>query len=188
MKNLRTAGLYTCTQQPYVQLTFYLNYMKMKKILLKALLVLCIGVLLGASVPKENRLANGTDLVGTWQLVKFKYSGDSLFKDLPGFMIYRKLITPSHFTWVSYDADGDEVSGLGGGTYTLKNGTYIENIEYFYPKGSSLLGSAIPFDCRIENGLWYHAGYIQYREYDAEKDRYVVVNTEKIEEVWKRIE
>ncbi len=140
------------------------------------------------SAQKTEQTPNSDALVGTWQLVQFKYSGDSVFKDVPSFVIYRKLITKNHFTWISYDADGDEVNGMGGGTYTLKDGTYIENIEYFFPKGSSLLGNAIPFDCKLEGNKWHHAGYIQEREYDPDKERYVVISTEKIEEIWEKIE
>lgn len=147
-----------------------------------------LALLIGSSKDvQEPKLPNGEDLVGTWELVKMKTEDATSYTDIPKFVIYRKMITKKHFTWISYDADGNEVNGMGGGTYTLKNGTYIENIEYFFPQ-SGLIGDAIPFDCKIVDGEWHHKGYIQHREYDAEKDRQVVVRTERIEEVWRRID
>ncbi len=154
------------------------------------LLLFPLAMLVGSSKePAKEIVPRKIDLIGTWELVKQRKNDDTLYWDIPKFVIYRKLITEKHFTWVYYDADGQEVMGTGGGTYTLKNGTYIENIEYIYPaSGAGLLGSAIPFDCKIIEGKWHHIGYLQHREYDAEKDRYVVVQTEKIEEVWRKVD
>ena len=166
--------------------------MKMKK-KVWLIVLLPLMILIGASKEPDKRQEtnlkpDGDELLGTWELVKQRKNDDSLYWDIPKFVIYRKLITDKHFTWVHYDANGEEVMGTGGGTYTLKKGTYIENIEYIYPEGGiGLLGSAIPFDCKIIDGKWHHIGYLQHREYDEEKDRYVVVKTEKIEEIWQKI-
>lgn len=147
------------------------------------LLLIAIGILaLGfRTSPQVAEL----DLQGTWQLSleKIGENGD-LVVPVSG-NTKKKLITGKHFTWFEYDRDGKLV-GLGGGTYTIKGNTYVETIEYYYPKGSSLLGASIPFDCHIQDGKWHHSGFIQYREIDGETGEYKVTNTEKLSEIWVR--
>ena len=65
-------------------------------------------------------------LVGTWELVSVKNEGDSIWTEYPNFVGYLKHITPTHFNWVYFNTEGDEVSGEGGGLYNLKGINYIE--------------------------------------------------------------
>lgn len=67
-------------------------------------------------------------LVGTWELVSYKYGKETEFTDMTDLMKEIKLITPTHFSWTSYDEQ--EVIGSGGGTYTYQDGRYIEKIDF----------------------------------------------------------
>jgi len=120
-------------------------------------------------------------------MVAYKYGNETTFKDMDdAWMKEIKLITGSHFTWTSYD--DQELIGTGGGTYTYENGKYIENIEFFHPLGSNMIGSSQVFDCKLEDGKWYHSGYIKKYEIDPETLDYVVVDSSFIEEVWVKID
>ncbi|MDX1629712.1 MAG: hypothetical protein R3345_13490, partial [Fulvivirga sp.] len=76
-------------------------------------------------------------IMGTWKLLQYRAEkGDSLMSEYPPFVDYMKLITPSHFFWVQYNNEGDQVMGAGSGTYRYNGETYTENIEMSYPHGS----------------------------------------------------
>lgn len=125
----------------------------------------------------------GVRLKGTWMMVSAKHGDDDTAKPNKG-VLKKKYLTGTHFSWVEYNAKGELIS-LGGGTYTLEEGDkYVEVIEYFYPKGSRLLGVSIPFDCKLEGKKWTHTGIIQHREIDGETGEYEVVDSERLEEVW----
>src|SRR5262249_33608832 len=66
-------------------------------------------------------------LVGTWKLVSGKYGGRD-FK-LPEGTTMLKHVTPTQFTWVTYDKDG-KVFRMAGGSCTLKGDRYEETPEY----------------------------------------------------------
>lgn len=127
-------------------------------------------------------------LEGTWRLVSYKDSEDDAWKSYPGTRIYEKYISPSHFTWVSYETGQDSLLGTGGGTYIYDReaGTYIEDIQFFLPAGSQLHGQTIPFEVRFEDGKWHHTGYSKVLEFDPETGENVVTDSTKIEEIWER--
>ncbi len=123
---------------------------------------------------------------GTWVLQSSKHGDSGKFVDVPKEVSKKKIVTASHFTWYEYDKTGNLIA-LGGGTYRLEGNTYTEEIEYFYPAGSSLLGMSIPFNCKMEgNNKWIHSGFLQEREIDSSTGFYVVTKTEKLEEIWVR--
>jgi hypothetical protein len=119
-------------------------------------------------------------LVGTWQLESYKGEGDSLRSEYPDFVSYVKLITPTHFVWVHYLSEGDQVLAEGGGTYTYNGDTYTETLKFVYPSGSGQVGTVLPFDCKIEGDTWYHTGYIIMKD---ENDQ--PADSARIDEVWK---
>ena len=158
--------------------------MKMKYIGLLALLVLIVGFKIDSG--KTERALGESKLQGTWMLISEKHGETGEMMMLQNGHTKKKLITGQHFSWVEYDKDGKLIA-LGGGTYHLTGSTYTENIEYSYPSGSSLLGASIPFECKIDGDNWLHSGYLQEREINGETGEYVVTNTEKLSEVWKRV-
>ncbi len=125
------------------------------------------------------------DIQGTWLLVMEQH-GEAQMRPPQRGHIKKKLITGNHFSWSEYTEDG-ELLAMGGGTYTLNAGIYTEDIEYCFPKGSNLLGVSIPFTHKFDDGLWLHSGFLQEREIDGETGEYVVRETYKLSEVWKRV-
>src|SRR5690606_17279755 len=91
--------------------------------------------------PIENELfsQNAESVEGSWQLISRidHAGGDTAWTELPDNIIYQKHITPTHFTWISYNTEEDVMSGAGGGTYTYIGDIYVEDIHFFYPPGSS---------------------------------------------------
>jgi hypothetical protein len=125
--------------------------------------------------------ANPTvNLVGTWRLVSATY-GNPAGKELrdwvhyvPHEVVHLKHITPTHFTVVTYEAQTKKVTVVGGGRYSLQDGTYKEWVDY--AMGGTLpelLGQEQSFTLRMDGDQWIHSG--------------TLTNGAKIEEVWERV-
>lgn len=74
-------------------------------------------------------------LEGTWELISATSTEkDSTFSTFNSKMKMIKIINNSHFAFLSHDITKDSKKAAftaGGGTYTLKDSSYIENLEYF---------------------------------------------------------
>jgi hypothetical protein len=46
---------------------------------------------------------------------------------------------------------------MGGGTYTAKDGKYIENITFF-SRDDSRVGASLDFNYEVIDGEWHHSG------------------------------
>ncbi|RED94360.1 hypothetical protein [Marinoscillum furvescens] len=143
----------------------------------------------GKQTSKETATDAPLELKGSWQLIGYvpHQSDDGEWTSYGDSIKYEKHLTNDHFTWFSYDISNDKLLGLGGGQYKIENGQYIEDIEYFYPPGSSELGQAIPFTVKLENDVWYHTGYAKVMDMDPESGEMIVIDSNKIEEKWARI-
>ena len=128
------------------------------------------------------------NLIGTWNLVNYiDHSNNGTdWISYPDHIIYQKHLTETHFTWVSYDLQEDQLQGMGGGNYNIQDGKYVENIDFFFPPSSSELGQSIPFDVEFKDGKWYHTGYAKEMELDFNTGEMVSGDSNKIEEVWER--
>ena len=85
-----------------------------------------------------------------------------------------KHITPTHFTWLAYDADG-KVTRVAGGTYTLKGDDYEEKPEYGLGTDFEVIrGKPQSFTCKIDGNNWHHDGRLS--------------NDLTVEEIWERVE
>ena len=119
-------------------------------------------------------------LMGTWNLESYRASEtDSLRSEYPAFVGYIKLITPSHFVWVKYNTEGDEVMAAASGTYTNKSGVYVENIQTCYPKGEGIVGTSPEFDAKLEPNNWKHTGQVYQLDSAGSEP-----NTLLIDEIW----
>ena len=123
-------------------------------------------------------------LVGTWQLESYRGQGDSIRSDYPEFVSYLKLITPTHFVWVHYLSEQDQVLAEGGGTYVYDGNTYTETLNFVYPSGSGQVGTVLPFNCDIDGDTWHHTGFIIIHGEDEESGE-ARVDTVMIDEIWK---
>ena len=149
-----------------------------------------VGCSAQKSIEMESFSEQADALEGSWELVSYidHANGDSTWSEYPSNIIYQKHITPTHFTWLSYNTDEDGMNGTGGGTYTYIGDIYVEDIHFFYPPGSSILGQTIPFTVEMKDGQWHHTGYAKNLEFDAETGEMIVVDSTKIEEIWERVE
>ena len=142
-------------------------------------------------IPEEEN--NAEELIGTWELISYREEDDSIRLEPPSFFGYIKHITPTHFNWIFFNKDGDEVFAEGGGKYTLNEDIYTEFIEYRYPRGDREgvvvphVGTVLPFSKKIEGDLWYHTGYVKKMEMDSTSGEVTIVDSTKIDEIWRRV-
>ncbi len=82
-----------------------------------------------------------------------------------------KLVTPTHWVFVSKSPETGEVTGAGGGRHTTEGNTHTVEREY-HTSPAALEAGPTPYDCRIEGDTWYHEG--DWPDY-------------RLEEVWQRV-
>lgn len=100
------------------------------------------------------------DVSGSWNLITYREEDRPTALEYPDFIKYVKLLTPTHFIWVQYNGEGDEVFASGSGTYILSADKYTETIQMMYPSGSGTVGSDIEFTYSLDSGRWNHMGYV----------------------------
>lgn len=97
-----------------------------------------------------------TDLKGPWLITGRKRDGE-MSNWIPGTRKTMKILSGSRFQWIAFDTKNGSFKGTGGGTYTAKNGEYIEHIEFF-SRDSSRVGAFLSFEYSVEDGEWNHSG------------------------------
>jgi hypothetical protein len=95
-------------------------------------------------------------LAGAWVITGHMRDG-KIEKRTPGARRTMKILSGTRFQWIAYNVDTHEFSGTGGGTYTTRNGKYVENLEFF-SRDNSRVGASLTFDYSIEDGSWRHKG------------------------------
>ncbi len=68
-----------------------------------------------------------------------------------------KFLLDGHFQWTAFNTESFKFFGSGGGTYSAKNGDYIESIIYF-SRDNSKSGAVLPFVYELKGLDWYHKG------------------------------
>lgn len=97
------------------------------------------------------------DLAGAW-LMSARKRGDTMqSRDTSLPRKTMKVISGTRFQWIAYNTETKKFMGTGGGTYTTKDGIYVENIEFF-SKDLSRVGASLKFSYNLKNGDWYHSG------------------------------
>lgn len=95
------------------------------------------GILLILGVFCSCDKQSSPSLKGTWQLISATSTEkDSTFSTFNSKVKMIKIINSSHFAFLSHDITGAKDSTraaytAGGGTYTLNDSLYTENLEYF---------------------------------------------------------
>jgi hypothetical protein len=148
-------------------------------------ILLLIPLLLGLNDPNPN--APNDKLIGSWNLVQYKYGADENYSDVPEFMYYVKNITRNNFSWCSYNPEDGEVIGTGGGTYEIVGKKYIESTDFWYPSGTSIPGTKTAFDYKIKGNRWVISGYIKEVELQPATGEMAPIDSMYIEEIWMRI-
>jgi hypothetical protein len=125
------------------------------------------------TVDKNNLLILEGPLAGNWKRIdeskspkamsatwRIKAREDSDFKMqtiLKGSRKTLKILSGSCFQWAAFNTDTHQFFGTGGGTYTVKDGKYTENIEFF-SRDNKRVGASLTFDCVLNGKDWTHAG------------------------------
>lgn len=95
---------------------------------------------------KANTGQAGRKFPGSWQA--------TLGPNAPkaGRMI--KHITPTHWTWVAFDFENRQVVASAGGTWTLRNGEYIETCLFTTDNFPQARGNSYAFQYQIKGDRW----------------------------------
>ncbi|MCK5105463.1 MAG: hypothetical protein KAR17_21715, partial [Cyclobacteriaceae bacterium] len=64
----------------------------------------------------------------------------------------------TRFQWIAYNSETKEFMGTGGGTFTTKDGKYIENIDFF-SRDNSRVGASLEFEYELKGNDWHHKGF-----------------------------
>lgn len=134
---------------------------------------LTVGVGEDKEAPKEKE-APKNPLLGTWELVRFKYGDAPDYSDFPKERRRLKLITDTHWSWVEYETVGKKEAKNGaGGPYTLKGEIYTETIEFATGGMVGFLDAVHPFKIRVEGDKCFVSG--------------TLANGLKLEDIWQRV-
>ena len=96
------------------------------------------------------------DLTGNWVITGRKRD-DQISRSTPGARRTVKILSGGRFQWIAFNSETREFSGTGGGTYTAKDGKYVENITFF-SRDNSRVGATLGFDFKVLEGEWHHSG------------------------------
>lgn len=108
-------------------------------------------------VEKWERVSNNeNELSGNWVITGIKRN-EELTNMEPGDRRTIKILGGDRFQWVAFNSATREFMGSGGGTYTLNDGKYIENIEFF-SRDNNRVGAQLQFDFQVKDGEWHHSG------------------------------
>ena len=115
--------------------------------------------------------AKGSEIQGTWKLVKYNYSGDTIMHMFPENRI--KFIADNNFCWINISLPNNRVTDSAGGTYKLSGENYSEFIEYGGTGMTSYVNNEQKFTVKVENDKLYLAGELS--------------SGQRIREVWERL-
>ena len=93
----------------------------------------------------------------TWRIKAREGADFKMQTILKGSRKTLKILSGSHFQWAAFNTETQQFFGTGGGTYTVKDGKYTENIAFF-SRDNTRVGTALAFDCVLNGKEWIHAG------------------------------
>ncbi len=125
---------------------------------------LFIGTLSSCASKTSEIEAKATTLPvqGTWQLISGTLieKGDTTVTDYTKNISFVKIINDTHFAFLQHDLkkgkDSAAVFGAGGGTYSLKDSTYTEHLEYCNAREWE--GNDFTFTLTIKNDTLVQSG------------------------------
>ncbi len=97
-------------------------------------------------------------LQGAWRISQRKRNEEMV--EIPdGARKTLKVLTKTRFQWIAFNSETGEFFGTGGGSYTLANGKYTENIEFF-SRDNSRVGASLTFNyaMKADDSEWHHSG------------------------------
>jgi hypothetical protein len=81
-------------------------------------------------------------LLGTWE------------RELPQGFKQIKHVTQSHFTWIIYNRDDKASVADAGGTWSVRNDSYTERIEFASESHKELRGKEYTFTSKVKGDQW----------------------------------
>lgn len=93
----------------------------------------------------------------TWRIKAREGADFKMQTILKGSRKTLKVLSGTHFQWAAFNTDTHQFFGTGGGTYTVKDGKYTENIAFF-SRDSKKVGTLLTFDYVVNGKDWIHAG------------------------------
>lgn len=117
-----------------------------------------VGTTAAASLDGWKRIDHGakTDLSGAWLMTGRKRDGQ-ISTRTPGARRTMKILSGTRFQWIAYNVETKEFFGTGGGTYTAKDGKYVESLEFF-SRDNAKSGRSLEFQYEFADGTWHHIG------------------------------
>ncbi|WP_299765961.1 membrane or secreted protein [uncultured Dokdonia sp.] len=108
---------------------------------------------------KLTRIDDGTPgkLQGAWLMSGRKRDGNIQTRDTSRPRKTIKILSGTRFQWIAYNTETKQFMGTGGGTYTTKEGTYTENIEFF-SRDDSKANRSLAFTYELIDDAWHHSG------------------------------
>lgn len=105
------------------------------------------------------RIDDGTPgaLKGPWLMSGRKRNGEIQSRDTNRPRKTMKILSGTRFQWIAYNTETKQFMGTGGGTYTTKDGVYVENIEFF-SRDNSRVGAKLDFKYELVDSAWHHSG------------------------------
>ncbi|HZP59083.1 MAG TPA: hypothetical protein VFB27_02080, partial [Opitutaceae bacterium] len=132
--------------------------------------LLISAIALAAALPAQSqttdRQTKNSPLDGTWELL----SG----QPLPQGARDIKIIAGGHVIFVAYDSATGKPLYTGGGTFTLKENSYTEHLDFASERISALIGKDQPFTIKMDGDTFTQTGTLS--------------NGKPLAEVWKRID
>lgn len=111
----------------------------------------------GMLVETWEKISDSKDsLTGNWVITGRKREGE-ISRSTPSARRTVKILSGGRFQWIAFNSETKEFSGTGGGTYTAKDGKYVENITFF-SRDDSRVGASLSFDFEVIDGEWHHSG------------------------------
>lgn len=98
-----------------------------------------------------------SSLAGSWRITARENQEGVMSEMKVGPRKTIKIFSDTRFQWMAINTETKEFFGTGGGTYTLKDGKYTENLEFF-SRDNSRVGMSLSFDAKVENNKWQHSG------------------------------
>lgn len=100
---------------------------------------------------------DGTVMAAAWRIREREGSDGKMSVMQRGPRKTIKILSGTRFQWTALNTQTKQMSGCGGGTYTVKDGKYTETIEFF-SRDNSRVGASLSFDWAVSGKDWIHKG------------------------------
>lgn len=147
--------------------------MKRTVVAIAAMLVLAVASCNVAQRAQQEPRTRSGSLLGTWELVSYKYGDQKDFADYPKDRRKIKMITETHSIWLEFPTSTKEIQAGAGGSYSLTGNTYTECKDFAIGGMMGYLGKKHVYTVRVEGDKFYQSGALS--------------DGLKIQEVWHRV-